>query len=115
MKGIFNRTTGYAVLISALILLLGGCYERYPFFIQQPEFSVSRPSDGQDYLYIHCVDENAIIRYTVDGSEPDSHHGLVYNDPILLGAYPFSVKAAAYRTGYPAGPVVEFNYDPQSM
>ena len=52
-------------------LLLFSCTERYPFFIQQPEFVESDAPEGYPgiYLSIQCEDEYALIRYTSDGSQ----------------------------------------------
>ncbi|MEO0469991.1 MAG: chitobiase/beta-hexosaminidase C-terminal domain-containing protein, partial [Bacteroidota bacterium] len=36
-------------------------------------------------LSLTASDPNAIIRYTVDGSAPGPNHGLVYNNPLLIG------------------------------
>jgi len=100
--------------IALLFLLLASCTEKYPYFIQQPEFQVS--DAGQEYpgifLTIYCEDEYALIRYTLDGSDPDKLHGLVYEEPLYLAAQSVTVRAVAVREGYDAGPVGEYRYDP---
>lgn len=104
----------------SLSVLLISCAEKYPYFVQVPEFEVENAEDesGETYpgimLSIVCEDKNATIRYTVDDSEPSESHGLVYENPLYLSSTELTVKAVAVREGYDAGPVAEYHYDPES-
>src|SRR5690606_6926170 len=40
------------------------------------------------------------IRYTTDGSDPDSLHGNVYEGPVKLSATVTQVKSRAYKEGW---------------
>jgi hypothetical protein len=97
------------------MMLFFSCAERYPYFIQQPEFIES--DAGEDYpgifLSIVCEDEYAQIRYTTDGSQPTSLHGLIYEEPLYLAAESTYIRAVAVRVGYDAGPEAEYQYEPQ--
>jgi len=98
--------------ISLFILLITSCSDRYPYFIQQPEFQTSQAGAGYPgiLLTIFCEDKYARIRYTLDGSYPDKLHGLLYEDPLYLAAQSVTVRAVAFREGYDAGPVAEYDY-----
>lgn len=113
MKKIRQSLLGCAILLF-LLFFLTACYERYPFFVQAPEYNSSPLDDGQPgvMLSISCVDKNAIIRYTNDGSEPTNSHGAIYEDPIYLLNVEVLIKSVAVRYGYEAGPIAEYHYVP---
>lgn len=103
-----------AIVLFILSFIIS-CSQRYPFFIQMPEFLISETEEGVPgiMLNIVCVDENAIIRYTVDGSTPSETHGLIYEETLYLAANAVFIQAVAVRVGYPAGPLAEYYYEPQ--
>lgn len=49
------------------------------------------------------------IRYTTDGSDPDSTNSPIYNGPITLSGFTI-VKARATRPGWYSSPVVSFSF-----
>jgi uncharacterized membrane protein len=62
------------------------------------------------------VDEKAIfrhnlpgteIRYSIDGSDPDSVSSPVFNDPLEIGTYA-SIKTKAFKSGWLSSDVAEF-------
>ncbi len=113
---LFRYGIRYGVAVSALFsLLFFSCTERYPFFIQQPEFIETEAGEGYPgiFLSIVCEDEYAQIRYTIDGSQPTSLHGLIYGEPLYLAAQSVYIRAVAARVGYDAGPVGEYQYEPR--
>ena len=95
------------------------CAEKYPYFVQKPEFVEKDAVDelGESYpgimLSIICEDEYAEIRYTIDGSKPSESHGLVFEEPLYLCSTELTVRAVAVREGYDAGPVAEYHYEPE--
>jgi hypothetical protein len=99
-----------AVLFLFLIL---SCYDRYPYFIQVPEFSISSSDEksGGVYLSMSTPDEGFLIRYTMNSSDPSESFGALYEEPVYL-TEETGVAAVAYRVGYPAGPVARYYYDP---
>ncbi len=113
---LFRPGIRYLCAVSTLVSLLSfSCTERYPFFIQQPEFIETEAGEGYPgiFLSIVCEDEYAQIRYTTDGSQPTSLHGLIYEEPLYLAAQSVYIRAVAVRGGYDAGPVGEYQYEPQ--
>lgn len=56
-------------------------------------------------LWILCDTPNAVIRYTLDGSEPTDQHGLICNPAIPIRVTTTThVRSAAFKTGWkPAG------------
>ena len=62
-------------------------------------------------LTLSCATEGAVIRYTVDGSEPDCQTGYVYSAPIVLyGNGSVTVKAIACAEGYDPSDVAQWTY-----
>lgn len=108
------KTIILAAGLALTFLFFISCAQRYPFFIQQPEFQAEEAGEGYPgiMLSIVCEDEYAQIRYTLDSSEPDELHGFIYESPIYLAAQELTVKAVAVRIGYDAGPVAEYHYVP---
>jgi hypothetical protein len=51
----------------------------------------------------------AIIRYTLDGTEPTETHGQAYREPILIDGTRL-LRAAAFKPGYLAAPSVTHSY-----
>ncbi|MDC7233684.1 MAG: chitobiase/beta-hexosaminidase C-terminal domain-containing protein [Spirochaetales bacterium] len=111
IRNIIKSIAFSAVFLSLCVLT--SCTERYPYFIQIPEFIEWEPEDGSGgiMLSIVCEDENALIRYTTDGSEPSDRHGLIYEVPLYLYAQSVHIQAVAVRAGYDAGPVAEYYYE----
>jgi len=62
-------------------------------------------------LWILCDTPNAVIRYTLDGSEPAEDHGLVY-DPVapLHIARTALIRSAAFKTGWKPAAVTTHSY-----
>ena len=108
-----SKTERYRFALAVLlVLMLTACYERYPYFIQKPQFSLNE-QDGGVYLTIYTPDGESLIRYTTDNSDPSETNGTLYESPLPLSEQTY-IKATAYRSGYPAGPISEFSYDPES-
>lgn len=109
------ETSFRAVCVLFLLSLFISCSERYPFFVQIPEFIESELEEGVPgiMLSIVCEDEYAVIRYTVDGSVPSETHGLIYDEPLYLAENAVFIQAVALRVGYGAGPLAEYYYEPQ--
>ncbi|MBO7545446.1 MAG: chitobiase/beta-hexosaminidase C-terminal domain-containing protein [Paludibacteraceae bacterium] len=67
-------------------------------------------------LYLSSSTPNAIIRYTLDGTEPDCETGLLYTGyPILLSATNLQVRAIACADGFEASSVSVFEYSFQPV
>lgn len=49
------------------------------------------------------------IRYTTDGSDPDSTTSPIYNDPLTVNGFTM-VKAKAIRTGWYSSPIASFTF-----
>lgn len=62
-------------------------------------------------LWILCDTPGAVIRYTLDGSEPTAQHGLVYNPamPIRI-ATTTHVRSAAFKTSWKPAAVSTHSY-----
>lgn len=62
-------------------------------------------------LTLSCTTEGAVIRYTMDGSEPDCNTGYVYSAPIVLyGNGSVTVKAIACADGYDPSEIAQWTY-----
>ena len=60
---------------------------------------------------LSCATEGAVIRYTMDGSEPDCKTGYIYSAPIVLyGNGSVTVKAIACAEGYDPSEVAQWMY-----
>jgi len=79
-------------------------------FVRDTRFSVDRGiySDPVDVV-IESDTEDAVIRYTLDGSEPSATSGLVYSDPIRISRTTV-LRAAAYKSGLGATNVDTHTY-----
>lgn len=111
MKG-SGKVLFRCILFCLIVFSLTACYDRYPYFFQKPEF-YAYTLDGDSsgiYLNITTPDGESLIRYTTTGNDPSSSYGELYNDSLYLTT-PSYIKACAYRTGYPAGPIAEYYYD----
>lgn len=51
----------------------------------------------------------AVIRYTTDGTEPDSVKSMIYKEPIPISSYTL-VKARAYRDGWKSSATATFGF-----
>lgn len=61
---------------------------------------------------INTTTENALIRYTTDGSTPSPTSGILYEQPIEVGEdSSLFLQAIAYRDGWNPSPVVSANYN----
>ena len=80
---------------------------------QAPEASIasgSRVEQGT-ILSLTCSTENAVIRYTMDGTAPDCRNGYVYTNPILLyGNEQVTIRAIACADGFDPSEVATFTY-----
>ena len=64
-----------------------------------------------EQLTLSCETAGAVIRYTMDGSEPDCMTGYVYNAPIVLyGDGSITVKAIACADGYDPSETAQWVY-----
>lgn len=62
-------------------------------------------------LYLDCETDNAVIRYTTDGTDPDCYNGLVYTGyPIPLTEHTTTIRAIACAEGYDASEIAVFRY-----
>ena len=67
-------------------------------------------------LFLSSSTPNAVIRYTLDGTDPDCETGLLYSGyPILLSATNLQVRAIACADGFEASSVSEFEYSFQPV
>ncbi len=110
---IFVKGTAALVFFVSVLFLITSCYDRYPYFLQEPEFDISFPEDGSAgyYLSLSTPDKECLIRYTINDREPSESYGTLYEEPLFLTSAA-SIAAVAYRVGYPSGPVSYFYYDP---
>ena len=61
-----------------------------------------------------CATESAMIRYTLDGTDPTAKHGIVYDpDAGLTVSRSSELKAAAFITGWAASEITARNYTMQ--
>jgi hypothetical protein len=49
----------------------------------------------------------SLVRYTLDGSEPDSVNSAIFTEPVAVGSYA-SIKTKAYKPGWQTSRVAEF-------
>jgi uncharacterized membrane protein len=73
-----------------------------PPVIQNEEQVITKP---EQLLIKHYV-KGTTIRYTTDGSDPDSIHSPVYNDNVMLDKKE-TIKAKAFKPGWISSDVVE--------
>ena len=80
-------------------------------FIEEVRFSHAHGFyDASFDLALRCGDEDAVIRYTTDGSEPtDSSNGITYTGPITIGNTT-CVRAAAFKIGSKSSAVKTRSY-----
>jgi hypothetical protein len=75
-----------------------------------PQFNIPGGTYFNTFLLeLSCNSENSIIRYTLDGSEPDST-SMIYYSPIAI-AGKITVKAIATVPNWKSSDVVTQNYD----
>ncbi len=92
-----------ALVFTVSLALVGGCKEKstQPTFEQvaKPQFSIPGGTyQASQTVSITCATLGVTIRYTTDGSEPNSA-ALVYQAPISI-THTSTIKAKAYRDGY---------------
>ncbi len=73
-----------------------------PPIIQNEEQVITKPVPLQLKHYVNGVS----LRYTTDGTEPDSIHSAIYQDDVILDKKE-TIKAKAYKTGWLSSEVVE--------
>lgn len=61
--------------------------------------------ESMELVLSHPI-KNTIIRYTTDGSAPDSVHGYIYEGPVKIDAPVTLVQARAYKEGWIGSEVV---------
>jgi len=84
-------------------------------FVDAPEFSHERGYYESSFsLTLSCPTEGAVIRYTIDGSEPTLANGATYSAPITVAvsSLPSSrcIRAAAFKPGFESSPVKSKTY-----
>ncbi len=62
-------------------------------------------------VQISCSTPDAIIRYTLDGSNPSEGHGIVYSGAFSVNAGTVTVKAIAYRDIWTPSQVVSAEFE----
>ncbi|MCA9196764.1 MAG: lamin tail domain-containing protein, partial [Planctomycetales bacterium] len=68
--------------------------------VADTKFSVDRGYFAEAFsVAISTATPNAVIRYTLDGSQPSASHGFVYSSPIRVDSTT-TLRAAAFRDGY---------------
>ncbi len=83
--------------------------QSYPGYVSQPMFSDTALYHNDPFtLTLSCIDPNAEIRYTTDGSEP-SQGSKLYTAPIDIGKNAV-IRAVAYKNGLLRSEIVTFHY-----
>jgi hypothetical protein len=78
--------------------------------VLEPLFSVdSGTYNSYFYLTLTEQTEGSIIRYTLNGSEPNINNGIIYESPIYIDNS-VNVKAIAYKEGMKNSSVISKNY-----
>ena len=76
-----------------------------PPIVKNEEFILS---DNEKIELKHQVG-GVSIRYTTDGSDPDSTTSPIYNDPLVVDGFTM-VKTRAIRTGWYSSPIASFTF-----
>ncbi|MBC7572427.1 MAG: chitobiase/beta-hexosaminidase C-terminal domain-containing protein [Spirosoma sp.] len=81
-----------------------------PIRLNVPQMANNSPifSESIRAQIIHPV-KGVQIRYTTDGTEPDSINSPIFDKSVLL-TKPTSINAKAYKSGWYSSPVVTFDY-----
>lgn len=78
--------------------------------LDSPHFSSPRGFYAQPFnLGLTSPDPQAVIRYTVDGSEPTARNGTIYSAPIPVESTRI-IRAAAFRTNYLPSEIITHSY-----
>ena len=81
--------------------------------VATPEFELFK--DGEFYrVNITCATEDAIIYYTIDGTDPDESSSL-FDDIFPLNMQPRTLKAIATKEGMVNSAIAEYDYNPSSI
>ncbi|MFK7845900.1 MAG: lamin tail domain-containing protein [Rhodothermales bacterium] len=73
-------------------------------FVERPVFSVSHGFFNDPFsVTLKSATPNAVVRYTLDGSEPTLTSGRGYDAPILIEGTT-TLRAAAFKSGYVDSP-----------
>lgn len=81
-----------------------------PPAIKNEEFVLS----GEERIELKHPVPGVVIRYTTDGTEPDSTTSSIYNEPISANGF-IQLKARAIRTGWYSSPVSSFTFFKKGM
>ena len=112
-KLIFNLNT-YAnfsnLLISMLTCLLFLSFTQQVVAQAKLDFSQERGfNDAPFHLIITAEDPSVTIRYTLDGEEPSTNSGEIYNGPILIETTTV-LRAIGYLTGVDTSKIYTHTY-----
>ena len=78
--------------------------------LDPPHFSSSRGFYAQTFnLRLTASDPQAVIRFTLDGSEPTTRNGTIYANPIRVASTRI-IRAAAFRSNYLPSEIVTHSY-----
>jgi uncharacterized membrane protein/mono/diheme cytochrome c family protein len=76
-----------------------------PPVVKNEEFILS----GNEQIELKHQVSGVTIRYTIDGSDPDSTTSPIYNSPVAVNGFTM-IKAKAIRTGWYSSPVESFTF-----
>ena len=76
-----------------------------PPVVKNEEFILS----GNEQIELKHQVSGVTIRYTTDGTDPDSTTSPIYNNPMVVNGFTM-VKAKAIRTGWYSSPVESFSF-----
>lgn len=76
-------------------------YTSFLGFVDTPDFSHERGFYSAPFnLTLTSETEDAVIRYTIDGTEPTLSNGTTYTSPVSITTTSLCVRAAAFKPGY---------------
>ncbi|MDZ4121873.1 MAG: chitobiase/beta-hexosaminidase C-terminal domain-containing protein [Candidatus Cloacimonadaceae bacterium] len=98
------------MLVALFIFFGGGCEKTTdPKTVENPGFSHEEGVyDSAINVTVSCSTDGAVIRYTVDGNDPDESSTL-YTGSIEISAST-TLKARAYKAGFNASQIVTVSY-----
>jgi outer membrane protein assembly factor BamB len=79
--------------------------------VANPDFTPATGTKFEESLQISisCDTENATIRYTIDGTDPNPENGFIYTEPITI-TKTTQLKAMAYKYAMIDTPIVTADY-----
>ncbi len=106
----------YSLLIIILVLtccIMMSCSKKSSDAVNNivsvPTFSVAPGGyDTPQIVEIYCTTIDAVIHYTLDGTDPDANSA-IYANPIQVDSTK-TIKARAYKEGWDPSPIVTGNY-----